>query len=66
MVDVRYLYRRGPGANRRVMHLTPYDPRTGEPTMKPLCERGSGYNTTINPPFGLGRPVCKLCRRAAT
>lgn len=63
---MRYLYRRGPGSKRRVMHLTPFDPMTGEPTMLPVCGRGTGYNTTINPPFGLGRPVCKDCQRRAS
>lgn len=60
---MRYLYRRGPGAARRVVHLTPYDPRTGDPTMQPLCGRANGitFDTTINLP--LGRPLCKRCRR---
>lgn len=39
---MRYLYQRGPGAKRRVMHLSGYDPRTGEPTMQPLCGRSNG------------------------
>jgi len=58
---MRYLYRRGKGASRRVMHLTPYDPYTGEPTMYPICGRTNGIqlDTTINVP--LGRPLCKRC-----
>lgn len=62
---MRYLYRRGPGAKRRVMHITSHDPVTGQPTMRPLCLRGSDYDTTINAPFGLGRPVCKRCKKEA-
>lgn len=30
---MRYLYRRGRGAKRRVMHMCGYDPITGEPTI---------------------------------
>lgn len=61
---MRYLYQRGPGSKRRVMHLTPYDPMTGEPTMVPACGRTGGltFNTTCNFPLGLA--VCKRCRTA--
>lgn len=57
---MRYLYRRGHGANRRVMHLCGYDPRSGEPTMTPLCGHAGPFNTTTNVP--LGQPTCKRCR----
>lgn len=58
---MRYLYQRAPGAKRRVVHLCGYDPRTGEPTMEPICGRTNGlhFNTTINVP--LGQPLCKRC-----
>jgi hypothetical protein len=61
---MRYLYKRDRGARRRVMHICGYDPMTGQPTMQPFCGRASGlvFDTTINPPFGLGRPICKRCR----
>lgn len=58
-----YLYRRGHSALRRVMHLTPYDPRTGKPTMQPLCMTGGPYDTTCNLPLGLR--ICKRCAKAA-
>jgi len=61
---MRYLFRAG--VKRRVMHITGLHPVTGEPTMHPLCGRDTGdYDRTINAPFALGRPVCKLCRRRA-
>jgi hypothetical protein len=63
---MRYLYKRGKGAKRRVMHLCGYDPRTGQPTMDPLCRQGAGwglFDTTCN--FPLGQPVCKRCSRMA-
>lgn len=56
---MRYLYRRGPGAKRRVMHLTGHDWRTGEPEGKPLCRARGPFDTTCNLP--LGRPTCKRC-----
>ena len=57
---MRYLYRRGYGARRRVMHLTLFDPRTGEPTMVPLCGINQQFDTTCNLP--LGQRACKRCR----
>lgn len=59
---MRYLYQRGSGAKRRVMHLCGYDPTTGEPSMQPICGRSGGlqFNTTCN--FPLGLPLCKRCR----
>ena len=59
---MNYLYRR-PGAARRVMHIERCD-ITGRGLMQPLCgERRFRFNTTINAPFGLGRPVCRRCLR---
>ena len=56
-----YLLKRGKGALRRVVHLTGFDPRTGESTMIPLCgSRRLQYDTTSNVPWGL--KVCKRCR----
>lgn len=57
---MRYLYRRGKGARRRVMHLCGYDPTTGQPSMRPLCGIHYGFDTTCNLP--LGGKVCLNCR----
>ena len=59
---MRYLYRRGPGARRRVMHLTLHDPVSGAPTMTPLCGSSARLDTTINVP--MGRPTCRRCTKA--
>lgn len=59
---MRYLYRRGHGARRRVMHLTGYDPRTGKPTMEALCGFRYPFNTTSNVPWG--QRTCKRCSAA--
>jgi hypothetical protein len=56
---MRYLYKRGRGARRRVLHLTPFDPRTGEATMQPLCSTRLAFDTTINVP--MGKRVCRRC-----
>jgi hypothetical protein len=58
-----YLYRRGEGSKRRVMHLTPFDPRTGKPTMIPLCGIRMTFNTNIN--VTLSQPVCRRCSKLA-
>lgn len=56
-----YLYQRGKGASRRVMHLAEYD-RFGN-VAGTLCRvAGIRYNTSSNLP--LGQPVCKKCRKA--
>jgi len=55
----RYVYRRGHGAKRRVMHLAGYD-RLGQ-FLAPLCGSPLNLDTSCNLP--LGRPVCKLCLR---
>lgn len=61
---MRFLYKRGRGAKRRVMHLCGYDPRTGQPTMEPLCgDHRLQLDTTINVPLGLRR--CRRCVKAA-
>lgn len=60
---MRYLYRRGRGALRRVMHLTLIDPWTGRPTMMPVCGINQQFDTTTNVPWG--RPICKRCARIA-
>lgn len=59
---MRYLYKRGDGARRRVMHLCGYDPMTGDPSMLALCGSRLRLNTTCN--FPLGRPTCKRCSAA--
>jgi hypothetical protein len=57
---MRYLMKRGKGALRRTVHLTPSDP-FGNPTMEPLCGRHTvDFNMTSNVPWG--RPLCKRCR----
>lgn len=57
-----FLYRRGKGAERRVMHLSRHN-RSGN-IVGPMCGRdGLNLNTSINVP--LGRPVCKDCRKEA-
>ena len=56
---MRYLYRRGKDARRRVMHLCGYNPWTGKPTMAALCGRDGRFDTTSNVPFGLR--TCKDC-----
>jgi hypothetical protein len=62
---MQYIYQRGRGAERRVMHLSMFDPRTGSPSMNPLCgESRVTFNTSCNLP--LGRPTCKLCLRECT
>lgn len=51
-----------PGADGRVMHIERHD-ALGNGTMEPLCHVRLAFNRTINAPWGLGRPVCKRCRR---
>lgn len=52
-----YLYNRGQGAKRRVMHVAAFD-RFGN-VAGSWCNR-SDFNTSINLPLGL--PVCKKCK----
>jgi hypothetical protein len=58
---MRYLFA-VPGATRRVMHIARHTV-TGETLFEPLCSTRGPYNRTINAPWGLGRPVCKHCKR---
>ena len=60
---MRYLFNAGRGVNRRVMHIAEHNV-TGDMTGYALCKIGNSFNRSINAPFGLGRPVCKKCRRA--
>lgn len=60
---MRYIYRRGYGARRRVMHLCGYDEKTGEPTLRPLCRINARFDTSCNLP--LGQAVCKPCMKKA-
>ena len=57
---MRFLFR-VPGAERRVMHIMRFT-ETGEKTFEALCG-ASGFNRSINAPWGLGRPRCKRCLR---
>jgi len=36
---------------------------TGAMTMQAFCGSRLPFNRSINAPWGLGRPVCKNCRR---
>lgn len=54
-----FVYRRGEGAKRRVMHLASFD-RMGRQSGV-LCGSDYPFNTTINLPLGL--KVCRRCRR---
>jgi len=58
---MRFLFRSGKGAKRRVMHIQSFL-RDGTPTFDPMCSTPGPFNRSINAPFGLGRPVCKKCR----
>jgi hypothetical protein len=60
---MRYLFAT-PGAESRVMHISRHD-SYGHELMQPLCHVRLPFNRTINAPFGLGRPVCRRCLRAA-
>ena len=53
-----YLYKRGAGAMRRVMHLARYNSR-GE-IIGAACGTRIGLDTSCNLP--LGQPVCKSCK----
>lgn len=61
---MRFVYRRGPGAGRRVMHIAFQDPRTGEVIMRPLCGQRSRFDT-VNRFLGAHDPICAGCARAA-
>jgi hypothetical protein len=62
---MRFLFKRGRGARRRVVHLCAFDAKTGEPTMQPLCGRDGGvvFDTTSNVPWA--KPICKRCKEVA-
>ena len=58
---MRYLYRRGIGVNRRVMHIMRFT-ETGQETDDALCGIDYLFDASINAPWGLGRPICKNCQ----
>jgi len=62
---MRYIWRTGDLRHERVMHIEACS-RTGEGSMTALCGRepAGGFNRSINAPFALGRPLCKVCLRA--
>lgn len=61
---MRYIYAT-PGAEHRVMHIARHD-ALGEMLWEPLCGWSvPRFNRSINAPFGLGRPVCRNCKREA-
>ena len=62
--SMNYLFKRGEGVNRRKVHYSLFDPRTGKPSMRPLCDVNLDFNTTCNFPMGL--KLCKKCKKEAT
>ena len=61
---MRYIWHTGDKRGRRVMHIERFTV-LGEQTWTSVCGRSplGGFNRSINAPFSLGRPVCRLCRR---
>lgn len=61
---MRYIWRTGDRRHERVMHIEAID-RLGNDTMTSLCGRSphGGFDRSINAPFALGRPICRLCWR---
>lgn len=57
---MRFIYRRGKGSKRRVMHIERFTP-TGENTMEALCGIAYAFNTSIN--ISGGRRICKNCNK---
>ncbi len=57
---MRYLYESGKG--RRVMHIMKFD-KLGNAIFESLCNIKLNFNRSINAPFGLGRKICKNCRK---
>lgn len=51
------------GKPNRVMHIE-RTTMTGEQTFTALCGQRHAFDRTINAPWGLGRRICKKCRRA--
>ena len=60
---MRYIWETGKA--RRVMHVQAHTV-TGEPLMAALCGIDHQFNRSINAPWGLGRKICKNCRREST
>lgn len=54
----RFVYRRGRGARRRVMHLAGYNRLGGFAGV--LCGSSLAFDTSCNLP--LGQRICKRCR----
>ena len=50
------------GKPRRRMHIQKHL-ADGRPTALALCGIRHQFNRSINAPFGLGRKVCRRCRR---
>jgi hypothetical protein len=46
------------------MHIAKHD-ALGQMLDEPLCPTRLRFNRSINAPWGLGRPVCKRCRKIA-
>ena len=55
----RFVYQRGSGSKRRVMHLAGFD-RLGR-FSGVLCGSALPFNTSCNLP--LGQPTCRRCRK---
>lgn len=58
---MRYLFRSGEGAKRRVMHVQKHT-IDGRALFEPLCDTPGPFNRSINVP--LRRPICKKCEAA--
>lgn len=60
---MRYLY--VGGQPRQKMHIMRFTP-IGGITMRALCGMDLPFDRTINPPFSLGKGVCRNCERRAS
>lgn len=59
---MRYIFECG--KPRRVMHIQKFTV-SGHPLMESLCGISLNFDRTINVPFGLGRSICKNCKKEA-
>ena len=57
---MRYVFESG--KPKRVMHIMK-PTITSEETFTAFCEINLPFNRTINAPFGLGRKICKNCKK---
>ena len=57
---MRYIWEKG--KPRRVMHIEKTD-KVGTPLGVAICGIPHNFNRSINAPWGLGRKVCKNCKK---